>query len=107
MGRAAWLGSGAACCGTEGADAEEGACGGAGILMLGADAGFGGKVIRTVSFFGWTLEASAGFGGTASGAEVGVFSDIGRPLAYEEPGPCQWVIPPTFQILAERFRIIF
>jgi hypothetical protein len=31
---------------------------------------FGGKLMRTVSFFGWTFEASAGFGGT------GVSSDI-------------------------------
>jgi hypothetical protein len=30
----------------------------------------GGRLMRTVSFFGWTLEASAGFGGT------GVSSDI-------------------------------
>jgi hypothetical protein len=27
--------------------------------------GFGGKLMRTVSFLGCTLEASAGFGGTA------------------------------------------
>jgi len=32
--------------------------------MVGAAEGFGGKLMRTVSFFGWTLPVSF-FGGTA------------------------------------------
>jgi len=34
-----------------------------GSLIVGAEVGLGGKLMRTVSFFGWTLEASAGLGG--------------------------------------------
>jgi hypothetical protein len=30
-----------------------------GILTVGAEVGFGGKVIRTVSFFGWILIVSS------------------------------------------------
>ena len=44
-----------------------------GSLIVGAAVGFGGKAIRTVSFFGWTLAASGGFGGTG---EFGVGSAI-------------------------------
>ena len=47
-----------------------------GNLMVGEDAGLGGKLIRTVSFFGWTLAASAGFGGTAPPGTVGLLSAI-------------------------------
>jgi hypothetical protein len=36
-----------------------------GNLIVGAEVGFGGKLMRTVSFFGWTLDASAGLGGNA------------------------------------------
>ncbi len=36
-----------------------------GNLIVGADVGLGGKLMRTVSFLGWTLEASAGLGGMA------------------------------------------
>ncbi len=93
MARGAGAASAAACCGIGGAAAAGSDCGGAGIFMLGAAVGLGGKVMRTVSFLGWTFEASAGFGGTAPGAGVGVFSDIGRSLAYEEQGMCQWVNP--------------
>jgi hypothetical protein len=32
-------------------------------LIVGAEVGLGGKLMRTVSFFGWTLAASAGLGG--------------------------------------------
>ncbi len=44
-----------------------------GIFIVGAAVGFGGKLIRTVSFFGCTLADSAGFGGggTAPGGEIG------------------------------------
>jgi hypothetical protein len=44
--------------------------------MVGAAVGFGGKLIRTVSFFGWTLAASAGFGGTEPVGVLGVSSGI-------------------------------
>src|SRR5580658_9690104 len=46
-----------------------------GSLMVGAEVGLGGKLMRTVSFFGWTFEASAGFGGTAPPG-VGMLSAI-------------------------------
>ena len=36
-----------------------------GNLIVGADVGLGGRLMRTVSFLGWTLEASAGLGGMA------------------------------------------
>ena len=66
---------------------EEAAGAGAGALappagaegnrIVGEADGFGGKLIRTVSFFGWTLAASAGFGGGAGPpVGVGVFSAI-------------------------------
>ena len=38
--------------------------------------GLGGKLMRTVSFLGWTLAASAGLGGTPPGGGVGLFSAI-------------------------------
>jgi hypothetical protein len=38
--------------------------------------GFGGKLIRTVSFLGCTLAASAGFGGIPPGGIFGVLSAI-------------------------------
>jgi len=47
-----------------------------GNLIVGAEVGLGGKLMRTVSFFGWTLAASAGFGGIAPPGGVGVFSAI-------------------------------
>jgi hypothetical protein len=53
-----------------------GAAEGAGILMLGAAVGLGGRLIRTVSFFGCTLAASAGLGGTAPEGVPGMFSAI-------------------------------
>jgi hypothetical protein len=56
------------------ADGAEGA--GAGILIVGAAVGFGGKLIRTVSFLGCTLAASAGRGGTAPDGVLGIFSAI-------------------------------
>jgi hypothetical protein len=49
---------------------------GAGILIVGAAVGLGGKLIRTVSFFGCTLAASAGLGGTALEGVFGIFSAI-------------------------------
>jgi hypothetical protein len=47
-----------------------------GSLMVGADVGLGGKLMRTVSFFGWTFEASAGLGGCAPPGDVGILSAI-------------------------------
>jgi hypothetical protein len=38
--------------------------------------GLGGKLIRTVSFLGCTLAASAGFGGTPPGGIFGMLSAI-------------------------------
>ena len=49
---------------------------GAGILMVGAAVGLGGKLIRTVSFFGCTLAASAGLGGMEPVGVLGVSSAI-------------------------------
>jgi hypothetical protein len=47
-----------------------------GSLIVGAEVGLGGKLMRTVSFFGRTFEASAGFGGSAPPGGVGVLSAI-------------------------------
>lgn len=47
-----------------------------GSLIVGADVGLGGRLMRTVSFLGWTLEASAGLGGRAPPGDVGIFSAI-------------------------------
>ena len=49
---------------------------GTGILIVGAAVGLGGRLIRTVSFLGWTFAASAGFGGTAPVGMFGIFSAI-------------------------------
>ena len=67
--------------GTSGDGAEGGggaAAAGAtdGSLTVGAAVGLGGKVMRTVSFLGWTLAASVGLGGTAPPGTFGVFSAI-------------------------------
>jgi hypothetical protein len=51
------------------------AAGNEGSLIV-AVAGLGGRLIRTVSFFGWTFAASAGFGGTPPGGLFGVLSAI-------------------------------
>jgi hypothetical protein len=67
-----------------GAGAEEanplGAPGGnVGSLMVGAAEGLGGKLMRTVSFLGWTLPVSF-FGGTAPPGMLGMFSAINLQL---------------------------
>jgi len=79
-------GAGAAACagvmvttvGTEAGELVGGGAPGAsvGSLIVGADVGLGGKLMRTVSFLGWTLEASAGLGGIAPPGDVGIFSAI-------------------------------
>jgi hypothetical protein len=47
-------------------------------LIVGDAEGFGGSVMRTVSFFGCTLAASAGFGGTEPPDGLEVSSAINR-----------------------------
>ena len=79
-------GAGAAARGAAGAAARRGAAappavGGppgasVGNLMVGAEVGLGGKLMRTVSFLGWTLAASAGLGGVAPPGRFGMFSGI-------------------------------
>jgi hypothetical protein len=49
--------------------------GSVGSLMVGAAEGLGGRLIRTVSFFGWTFPVSF-FGGTAPVGMLGIFSAI-------------------------------
>ena len=47
-----------------------------GSLMVGDEEGLGGRLMRTVSFFGCTLAASAGLGGTEPPGVMGLFSAI-------------------------------
>ena len=68
------IGAGAAATGAAAAAAALGA--GAGILIVGAAVGLGGKLIRTVSFFGWTLAGSVDLGGTAPDGMFGMLSAI-------------------------------
>ncbi len=58
------------------------AAAGAGIRTVGAAVGLGGREMRTVSFFGWTLTGSGALGGTAPAGALGFTSDIicGRNL---------------------------
>jgi hypothetical protein len=41
-----------------------------GSLIVAVEVGLGGRLIRTVSFFGWTLAASDGLGGGGGGGGV-------------------------------------
>jgi hypothetical protein len=52
------------------------ACASVGNLIVGAEVGLGGKLMRTVSFLGWTLAASAGLGGIAPPGRFGILSGI-------------------------------
>ena len=62
--------------GAVGAAAATGPPGGRlGILMVGAEVGLGGKLMRTVSFLGCTLPVSF-FGGSAPVGRLGIFSAI-------------------------------
>jgi hypothetical protein len=54
-----------------------------GNLIVGAAEGFGGKLMRTVSFFGCTFELSGGLGGNAPPGKLGIFSAI--YVSYFEP----------------------
>ena len=49
--------------------------GSVGNLIVGAAEGLGGKLMRTVSFFGWTFPVSF-LGGTAPPGILGMFSAI-------------------------------
>ena len=68
--------------------AEAGAAGAAagppagtvGSLMVGEELGLGGRLMRTVSFLGWTFAASPGLGGTAPPGVMGLLSAIFRLL---------------------------
>jgi len=50
--------------------------GSVGSLMVGAVEGLGGKLMRTVSFLGWTLPVSFLTGGTAPVGAPGMFEGI-------------------------------
>ena len=50
--------------------------GSVGSLMVGAVDGLGGKLMRTVSFLGWTLPVSFLTGGTAPVGAPGIFCGI-------------------------------
>ena len=78
--RGAAVGAEVAAAGAAGAaaigGAPEGPPGGkVGSLMVGAAEGLGGKLMRTVSFFGWTFPVSF-FGGSAPAGTFGIFSAI-------------------------------
>src|SRR6185369_12881909 len=67
------------------ADAPVGPPGGSvGSFMVGAADGFGGRLMRTVSFLGWTLPVSF-FGGTAPPGMLGMFSAINLPVQDRLP----------------------
>ncbi len=84
---AAWAETGAAAVGADGTGAAAAAAtAGAGILIVGAAVGFGGRLMRTVSFLGWTLAASAGLGGVAPVGVLGMFSDINQSFAKLKSG---------------------
>ena len=53
--------------GAAGAGVAAATAAGDGILMVGAAVGLGGKLMRTVSFFGCTFADSEGLGGTVPG----------------------------------------
>jgi hypothetical protein len=67
---------GAAPLGVAGAGAGAAAVGTEGSLIVGAADGFGGRLMRTVSFLGWTFDGSGGFGGTEPPGTLGVLSAI-------------------------------
>ena len=62
--------------GAAGAGVAAATAAGDGILIVGAAVGLGGKLIRTVSFFGCTLADSDGLGGAAPMGTCGLFSAI-------------------------------
>jgi hypothetical protein len=58
--------------------------------MVGAAVGLGGKLIRTVSFLGWTFPVSF-FGGSVTLGMLGMFSAIKLNLLHAKitAHPCQ------------------
>jgi len=62
--------------------------GSVGSLIVGAADGLGGKLIRTVSFLGWTLPVSF-FGGTAPIGTLGIFSAITFNFIQPKVVPCE------------------
>ena len=93
--RGTWAGAGAP---TAGAGAAPGPPvgppgGSVGSLMVGAAEGLGGKLMRTVSFLGWTLPVSF-FGGTAPPGVLGMLSAIKLILIQPrvEAEMCQLII---------------
>lgn len=70
--------------GAAGAGVAAATADGDGILIVGAAVGFGGKLIRTVSFLGCTLVGSAARGGTApeGGFGVGVFCGLFSAIGF-------------------------
>jgi hypothetical protein len=73
--------------------ADDGAPGASvGSLIVGAEVGLGGKLMRTVSFFGWTFADSTGLGGMAPPGTVGLLSAIYFLLLFKRkvgPVRCQ------------------
>jgi Fe-Mn family superoxide dismutase len=68
-----------------------------GNLIVGAAVGFGGRLMRTVSFLGWTLPVSAFFGGTGGtgGFGLGTLSAITRIVGAKlgaVPEGVKWLI---------------
>jgi hypothetical protein len=68
--------------------------GSVGNLMVGAAEGLGGRLMRTVSFLGWTFPVSF-FGGTAPLGMLGIFSAIKYMLHQTRIAAlgCQTLIP--------------
>ena len=93
--RGTWAGAGAP---TAGAGAAAGPPAGppggsVGSLIVGAAEGLGGKLMRTVSFLGWTLPVSF-FGGTAPPGVLGMLSAITLSLIQPrwDAEECQLII---------------
>lgn len=100
--RGALVARAGAAAGAAAAAVAEGPPGGkVGSLIVGAAEGLGGKLMRTVSFLGWTFPVSF-FGGTAPVGMLGIFSAIKYMWSQTRiaaPG-CQTLIPAASQIYA-------
>ena len=74
--------------------------------MVGAAEGLGGKLMRTVSFLGWTLPVSF-FGGTAPLGMLGMFSAINYTLLKTKvPAPgCQTLNPMEKLAAGEQLEV--
>src|ERR1700684_1610449 len=78
-------GEGAAVASGAGAPAVGPPGGKVGNLMVGAAEGLGGRLMRTVSFLGWTFEPSGGLGGAAPPGKLGLLSAINFQFKLELP----------------------